>query len=215
MIIGICGLIGSGKGTVADVLVNDHGFTKISFADKLKDGVSTIFGWNRDMLEGDTVESREWRDKPDDFWSNETGREITPRLVLQLFGTDCMRNGFYDGVWVSLVKKTILENPQNNYVIPDVRFPNEVDVIKKDLQGKVWQVRRGELPLWWATAQSINENWDSVTEAHSMNVIFPEVHQSEWRWVTKDADFDKIIVNNSTLDKLKLEVESSINYSFK
>lgn len=215
MIIGICGLIGSGKGTVADVLVDEHNFTKISFADKLKDGVSTIFGWNRDMLEGDTVESREWRDTADDFWSNETGREITPRLVLQLFGTDCMRNGFYDGVWVSLVKKTILENPQNNYVIPDVRFPNEVDVIKKDLQGKVWQVRRGELPLWWATAQSINENWDSVTEAHSMNVIFPEVHQSEWRWVSKDADFDKIIVNNSTMDELKLAVQDSVNNSFK
>ena len=53
MIIGICGLIGSGKGTVADVLV-DQGFTKVSFADKLKDGVSTIFGWDRAMLEGDT-----------------------------------------------------------------------------------------------------------------------------------------------------------------
>jgi ferredoxin len=62
MIIGICGLIGSGKGTVADVLV-DQGFTKVSFADKLKDGVSTIFGWNRAMLEGDTDESRQWREQ--------------------------------------------------------------------------------------------------------------------------------------------------------
>ena len=51
MIIGICGLIGSGKGTVADVLV-DQGFTKVSFADKLKDGVSTIFGWDRAMPVG-------------------------------------------------------------------------------------------------------------------------------------------------------------------
>ena len=47
MIIGICGLIGSGKGTVADILVDEH-FKKISFADKLKDGVSTVFGWDRD-----------------------------------------------------------------------------------------------------------------------------------------------------------------------
>ena len=31
MIIGICGLIGSGKGTVADVLVEQHKFKKISF----------------------------------------------------------------------------------------------------------------------------------------------------------------------------------------
>ena len=50
MIIGICGLIGSGKGTAADILVEQHGFTKISFADKLKDGVATVFGWDREML---------------------------------------------------------------------------------------------------------------------------------------------------------------------
>ena len=45
MIIGICGLIGSGKGTVADVLVEEHKFEKISFADKLKDAVSVLFDW--------------------------------------------------------------------------------------------------------------------------------------------------------------------------
>ncbi len=105
MIIGICGLIGSGKGTVADILV-EQGFKKVSFADKLKDGVSTIFGWDRAMLEGDTDESRQWREQRDDFWSNETKMEVTPRLVLQLFGTDCMRNGFDDGVWVSHLKNT-------------------------------------------------------------------------------------------------------------
>ena len=110
MIIGICGLIGSGKGTAADILVDEHGFTKLSFADKLKDGVATIFGWDRAMLEGDTDESRQWRELKDDFWSNETKMEVTPRLVLQLFGTDCMRNGFDDGIWVSTIKKKLLEN---------------------------------------------------------------------------------------------------------
>ena len=79
MIVGICGLIGSGKGTVADILV-EQGFTKVSFADKLKDGVATIFGWDRAMLEGDTNESREWREQVDEFWTKETGRTITPRV---------------------------------------------------------------------------------------------------------------------------------------
>ena len=114
MIIGICGLIGSGKGTVADILVENHNFQKLSFADKLKDGVASVFDWDRDMLEGDTDRSRIWREKEDEFWSNETGMSVTPRLILQLFGTDCMRNGFYDGIWVSLVKKQILENPNTN-----------------------------------------------------------------------------------------------------
>jgi broad-specificity NMP kinase len=89
MIIGICGLIGCGKGTVGDILV-DQGFVKVSFADKLKDGVAEIFGWDRAMLEGDTDVSRTWREQRDNFWSDETQMEVTPRLVLQLFGTDCM-----------------------------------------------------------------------------------------------------------------------------
>ena len=110
MIIGICGLIGSGKGTVADILVEQHNYEKLSFADKLKDGVSSVFGWNREMLEGDTDESRKWREEADKFWTEETGETITPRLILQLFGTDCMRNGFFDGIWVSLVKQELLKN---------------------------------------------------------------------------------------------------------
>ena len=75
MIIGICGLIGSGKGTVSDYLVDEYGFEKISFADKLKDGVSAVFGWDRDMLEGDNSDSRQWREQEDEFWSKETGKD--------------------------------------------------------------------------------------------------------------------------------------------
>ena len=70
-----------------------------------------------------------------------------PRLVLQEFGTDCMRNGFYHGIWVSLVKQEIINNPNNKYIVPDVRFANEIQIIK-DLNGEVWNVRRGELPSW-------------------------------------------------------------------
>ncbi len=202
MIVGICGLIGSGKGTVADLLVKEHNFSKISFADKLKDGVATVFGWDRSMLEGDSDNSRKWREQEDEYWSKETGRKITPRLVLQEFGTECMRDGFFDGIWISLVKQKILQNPNKNWVIPDVRFPNEIKLIK-ELNGKVWQVRRGQLPLWWATAMSINDHYDSVGEVHSMSVVFPEIHPSEWRWVSSDKDFDVIIENNSTLDDLK------------
>ena len=202
MIIGICGLIGSGKGTVADLLVKEHNFLKISFADKLKDGVATVFGWDRAMLEGDTDTSRKWREKEDKYWSKETGRKITPRVVLQECGTECMRDGFYDGIWISLVKQKILQNPKTNWVIPDVRFPNEIKLIK-ELQGKVWQVRRGEVPLWWATAENVNKHWDHVSEMHTMEVVFPDVHPSEWRWVSDDKDFDVIIENNSTLDELK------------
>ncbi len=206
MIIGITGLISSGKGTVADILVNEHNFTKLSFADKLKDGIATIFGWDRAMLEGDTTESRNWRETGDAFWTNETGREITPRLVLQEFGTDCMRNGFYDGVWVSLVKQEIINNPQNNYIIPDVRFPNEIQIIKS-LDGEIWNVRRGELPDWWGYAIQDNNNSDSTL----MKDYHPEIHQSEWRWIEKDEQFDRIIQNDDTVKTLYSKISDTLS----
>ena len=86
-IIGIAGLIGSGKDTVANHLIKEHNFQRIKFADKLKDGVAAIFEWPRELLEGDSDESREWRETPDEFWSKELGEDITPRFVLQKFGT--------------------------------------------------------------------------------------------------------------------------------
>ena len=213
MLIGICGLIGSGKGTVADILVRDYKFKKISFADKLKDTVAHLFDWDRAMLEGDTKESREWREAEDAFWTKETGKSINPRLVLQLFGTDCMRKGFDENIWVSFVKKEILANPTVNYIVPDVRFPNEIDAIK-ELGGHIWQVRRGQLPLWWATAINVNENWKYVSSHHSMKAVFPDVHESEWRWASEDSNFDNIISNDSTMESLEQKVEELVNNSF-
>jgi len=188
-VIGICGLIGSGKGTVADILVENHNYQKLSFADKLKDGVASVFGWDRELLEGDTDRSRIWREKTDEFWTTETGREITPRLVLQLFGTDCMRNGFFDGIWVSLVKQHILDNPDANWVIPDVRFPNEVNMIQS-VKGEVWQVVRGDLPAWFL-------------DMRDNNVQPTDVHPSEWAWIQPDEEFNKIMHNNGTLQELE------------
>ena len=193
MIVGICGLIGSGKGTVADILV-EQGFKKVSFADKLKDGVSTIFGWDRAMLEGDTDESRTWREQPDDFWSNEIQMEISPRLVLQLFGTDCMRDGFYDGVWVSLLKKTILDNPEQNYVVPDVRFENEVNMLH-DIGGEVWEVKRGLDPQW-------------LIEYETTGVEPKDVHTSEWKWIKTRKD--EVILNDTNINDLKGQVLTTL-----
>ena len=201
MIIGICGLIGSGKGSVGDILV-EQGYTKVSFADKLKDGVATIFGYDRSMLEGNTDESRSWREQTDEFWSKETGRTITPRIVLQEFGTDCMRNGYYDGVWVSLLKQQILDNP-GDYVIPDVRFRNEQDMIR-ELSGQIWRVQRGDVPEWYGCAMLDNTTGGNLMEAY-------DIHSSEYKWIDLNNKFDTTIYNNNTLDQLKQLVLNEIS----
>ena len=190
MVIGICGLISSGKDTIADYLIKEHNFHKISFADKLKDSVATMFSWDRELLDGKTVESREWRETVDTYWTNEIGREITPRLVLQLFGTECMRNGFYDGIWVSLTKKKILDNPDTNYVIPDTRFPNEAKMLY-EINGEVWRVKRGKDPAWFS-------------EYQELGVEPTNQHPSEWAWA--QTKFKHIIDNNGTIDELKSQV---------
>jgi hypothetical protein len=69
MIIGLCGAQGSGKDTVANILISEYGFVKLTFASTLKDVVAILFSWPRDLLEGLTEESRLWRETVDDFWS--------------------------------------------------------------------------------------------------------------------------------------------------
>ena len=98
MLIGLVGLIGSGKDTVAERLVTHHNYKRDSFAKSLKDAVSSMFNWDRELLEGNTSESRVWREQPDKFWSERMGAEITPRWVLQYFGTEVMRQGMYDAI---------------------------------------------------------------------------------------------------------------------
>ena len=191
MIIGICGLIGSGKDTIADYLIKRHNFQKLSFADKLKDSVATMFDWDRSLLDGKTDQSRQWREEVDEYWSNETGEEITPRYVLQLFGTECMRDGFYDGIWVSLTKKKILDHPEINFVIPDVRFPNEAKMIY-EINGQVWRVKRGQDPAWFS-------------EYQTLGVEPKEVHPSEWAWA--NTKFTNILENNKTITDLRNQVQ--------
>jgi hypothetical protein len=190
MVIGICGLISSGKDTIADYLIKNHTFHKISFADKLKDSVSAMFSWDRELLDGKTNESREWREKVDTYWTSETGRTITPRLVLQEFGTECMRNGFYDGIWVSLTKKKIIENPHMNFVLPDTRFPNEAKMLY-EIGGEVWRVKRGNDPAWFS-------------EYQELGVEPTDVHPSEWAWA--QTKFKHIINNDGTITELKDQV---------
>jgi hypothetical protein len=203
-IIGICGFIGCGKGTVGDILVEEYGFTKISYADRLKDTVAVMFGWDRNMIEGDTPESREWRETPDPWWTEELGYAVTPRLVMQRVGTDCMRKGLDDQVWVKFVKKTIQEHPDTSFVIPDVRFYNERALVR-EMGGQVWRVKRGPDPDW--VQKAINDNrYDTMwmKEEHS------DIHESEWRWLDYPTEFDKIIPNDTDLATLKEHVYRAI-----
>ena len=208
MIVGFVGFIGSGKDTAADYLVNFHGFRRDSFAATLKDSVACVFGWDRTLLEGRTKESREWREQPDEWWSERLGKPITPRYILQFWGTEVCRNGFHNDIWIASLENKIRKT-QDNVVITDVRFPNEIKSIK-NAGGKVFRIKRGLDPEWYQEAVNYNQGPTNMRWSLSkMALDRLQVHASESSWVGNpsiDADID----NNGTIDDLYRQLKSQV-----
>ena len=209
MIIGVCGFIGSGKDTIADYLVNIHQFRRESFANTLKDAVAQVFGWDRDMLEGRTRQSREWREQVDLWWAERLNMpDLTPRWVLQHWGTEVCRRAFHDDIWIAALENK-LRNSTDDIVISDCRFPNEIKSIK-DAGGIVIRVIRGAEPDWYDAAVSANRgpngnvSW-AISRAKLERL---QVHASESSWV--GTKFDAEVDNNSSMDHLLNQINDLV-----
>ena len=209
MIIGVCGFIGSGKDTIADYLTNFHGFRRESFANTLKDAVAQVFGWDRTMLEGRTKQAREWREQRDEWWSKRLNMDITPRYILQQWGTEVCRKGFHNDIWIASLENK-LRNSKDDIVISDCRFPNEIKSIK-DAGGIVIRVVRGPEPDWYEDAIYANRGPDGNTHwALSKNILEKlKIHASETAWV--GTKFDAVLDNNNSIDDLFAQVKDLVS----
>jgi hypothetical protein len=204
MIIAVAGNIGGGKDTVADYLVNFHEFRRESFASSLKDSVAAVFGWDRTLLEGRTKQSREWRETRDDWWSERLNMDITPRWILQYWGTDVCRNNFHQDIWLSSLENR-LRKSTDNIIITDCRFPNEFNAIQKS-GGKMVRVKRGPDPEWFSHVPGAlaGNSSDQLMLSQTYGI-----HESEWAW--HGLDFDVVIDNNGTIDELYNNVYLLLN----
>ena len=193
-IIGLVGFIGSGKNAAADILVEKQGFVVESFAKSVKDSVAVVFGWDRQMLEGATPQSRIWRETKDEFWSQKLGKDISPRYALQLMGTEAGRNVFGTDLWVWSLLNRLESN--KNYVITDTRFPNELKMIAES-GGKIIRIKRGPEPEWYDEAKDIN----SIQGGQTMP-LYPDIHFSEWAWIDS-PHITHTITNDGTIKDLE------------
>ena len=209
MIVGITGFIGSGKDTIADYLVTFKGFRKMSFAEPLKDAISAIFGWDRELLEGRTAHSREWREQVDPWWAARLDLpHLTPRFVLQQWGTEVGRRAFHDDIWIASVENK-LRSIKDNIVLSDARFPNELKAVK-NAGGITIRVNRGENPVWYDAAIEFSRGYYSAGYMDARKVLEEHnVHASEYSSVGLRHDY--YIDNNGTVDELHRKVDSIIN----
>jgi hypothetical protein len=209
MIVGFVGFIGSGKDTAADYLVNFHGYRRDSFANTLKDAVACVFGWDRTLLEGRTKEAREWREQVDTWWAARLNMpDLTPRLMLQLWGTEVCRTGFHDDIWIASLENK-MRKTTDNIVISDVRFPNEIKAIH-NAGGIVVRIKRGDDPEWYDAAVSVNAgpNGNATWSLSKAKLTQLKIHASETAWVGGKIDYT--VYNDTSIDALFDQIKNLV-----
>jgi hypothetical protein len=171
--IGIAGRARSGKDTTCSLMMDktDRMFYKYSFAQPIKQACNLIFNWDERHAEGHLKEV------VDPYW------KITPRFAYQTMGTEWGREFINQDIWL-MRAQSIADASSGIMIIPDVRFINEAEMIKKN--GLLIGVRRDQ--------------------RDDINGI--EGHPSE-----KDIDFiidnmtSYVLDNNGTVEQLKDKVE--------
>lgn len=215
-VVGILGFKGSGKDTAGEYLVREHGFVVESFANPLKDLIAAVFGWDRALLEGNTVDSREWRETPDEWWEakldwlNHAGGRLgrfTPRAAMQFIGTDVMRQHFDDSIWIKSLDARLRHH--DKVVVTDCRFPNECRLIRS-YEGLLFRVKRGPDPVWFQDAIGAAAGHKVPMEV--MANVYPQVHISEYAWAHVRPN--DIIENDGSIQDLYDKVACLTNTHF-
>lgn len=197
MIFVCCGFSDAGKDQVAKRLIDEHGFIKLSFASVLKDILSILFSWDRNMMEGTTKESREWRETVDEWWSDKLLiQNFTPRWAMQNIGTDLFRQYFNTDIWIFALEKKLKNLKNANVVITDCRFENEYNFLKNITYSEVkfFYIERCEAPSWF---------YDKI--------IPSDLHISEYEWVKCLLSNEYITIPNyGTIDELNGIVDKMV-----
>lgn len=134
MLVGVAGVVNSGKTTIAELLVKHWGFEQASFAAKLKE-LALRVNPIAEILYG---QENRYRDVVLQLGA-EGAKEIPEvRRLFQELGTG-VRDILGANTWVDAAVKDL--RLDQRYVFSDVRFPNEADAIR-DRGGFLLKVTR-------------------------------------------------------------------------
>lgn len=131
-LIGIAGVAGSGKDTVADFLKEHNNFKSVAFADPIRAGMRAMAG----------LKDKHFQHPTKEFILPEFGK--SPRQMMQTLGTEWARNSVHQDFWLIIAGKEVdkIHKQAYNAAITDVRFENEAAWVRKN-GGIIWHIRRG------------------------------------------------------------------------
>jgi hypothetical protein len=137
-ILGISGWARNGKDTIADHLIANYGYERVSFAAPMKEALYRL----NPRITIDGVMSTPLKIGVDVYgWDDLKTHGPEVRELLQRFGTEVGRELWGEDFWVNAAVDTIKDG--SRVVVSDVRYPNEADAIKK-LGGEIWRIVRPE-----------------------------------------------------------------------
>ena len=146
-LIGISGKARAGKDTIATHLWLDQGFTRIAFADPLKQAAKEIFGLKDAHISDDSL-----KEVVIEYWG------LTPRQIFQRLGTEAVRGVFGEDVWVKRFAQAYEAiRSTDDIVVPDVREDIEAEFIRSQ-GGVIIQVIRDGAGLSGAEGAHRTEN---------------------------------------------------------
>lgn len=171
IVLGLAGRKGSGKTAVANLLVQEYGAVKSSFAEPLKQMLRTM-GLTQDQLWGNSKEIPDF----------EILHGKTPRHAMQTLGTEWGRVHISPDLWAKLWAKMALVDQPTLTVVEDVRFSNEVAAIRS-VGGLVLGIQRGKPSRWHSTMERLgfiheSENFQKLVKENHIQVI-PNDHRLE------------------------------------
>lgn len=212
-IIGISGLAGSGKDTVANFMLENEGFVKVSLADPIKRIAMDLWNFTEEQLFGES----KYRNAPDYRYPlNNNGEFLSPRLVLQHLGTEGGRYLDKD-VWIRYainISTQLLESK------PKELYYSQINGLQKYIENSSQEEMKCNeyfpekvKAVVIADIRFMNE-LKAIKKANGkvIRVIRPGSglsgsfgsHQSESEMQSiPDSEFDYIIYNSSSLDDLK------------